>query len=395
MINNRWILICLISIAVLAGCSSPTPAVTPVITAPSSTTAPAFRSSGGDVIASGVVVPTRQANLGLILPARIKSVDVVEGQTVDEGQILVHLTGREQMEAAVAGAEYDLLSAQQALESIYEEADLALAQAKLNRANALDALDDAERQWTVNQPGNRATPSYLKDAKADVTIAEKRLAQARKNLDNAEGRVAKAQAQSALTDAERAYNQAVWLVNWLQSEPTELEQALLDAELALAKAILNAAERELERLKDGPNPDVVALAEARLEQAETQLTAANSTLNDSEIHAPFAGTVVSVLVSPGEVVAPGQVLLTLADLDHFQVETTDLSERDVDQVKVGQEVMVYLEALGEEVKGQVANISQQATTIGGDVVYTITIDLATHPSDLLWGMSVEVEISTD
>ncbi len=395
MINKRWILICLISMAVLAGCSSPTPAVTPVITAPSSTTAPAFRSSGGDVIASGVVVPTRQANLGLVLPARIKSVEVVESQTVEEGQILVQLAGREQMEAAVAGAEYNLLSAQQALESVYEEADLALAQAKLDWANALDALDDAEYQWTVNQPGNRATPDALKDAKADVTIAEKRLGQARKNLDKASGTMGKAQAQSALTDAKRAYNQAIWLVNWLQSEPTELEQALLDAELDLAKATLNKAERELERLNDGPDPDAVALAEARLENAETGLAAARSTLADSEIRAPFAGTVAKVLVSPGEAVAPGQVLLTLADLDHFQVETTDLSERDVYLVKVGQQALVYIEALGEEVEGQVANISQQATTIGGDVVYAVTIDLATHPPDLLWGMSVEVEISTD
>jgi len=395
MTNKQWILICLISMGILVGCSSQTPTITPIITAPATTTAINIRPSSSSVVASGVIVPARQANLGLVLPARIQSVDVFEGEDVEEGQILLQLTGREQMEAAVAAAEYNLLIAQQAAESVDEQAAVTLAQAKLDLVNAQDALDDAERQWYVNQLGNRATPSALKDAKADVTITRKNLNQARNILDNASGTGAKAQAQILVTNAERAYYQAVWLVNWLQSEPTEFEQALYDAELDLTKALFNNAQRELERLEDDSNPDAVALAEANLKIAETQLAAARSSLADSNIRAPFAGTVTNVMVSSGEAVAPGQVLLTMADFGHLQAETTDLSERDVDQVKVGQSALIYLEALGEKIEGEVASISQQATMMGGDVVYAVIIDLSTHPPNLLWGMSVEVEISTD
>jgi multidrug efflux pump subunit AcrA (membrane-fusion protein) len=398
MMPKRWILINLILMAVLVGCSSSTPdpaSVTPIITAAPITSTSNTLSSGGSVVASGVIVPKRQANLGLVLPARIQSVDVVEGEAVEEGQILVQLAGREQMEAVVAAAEYNLLIAQQAAESVDEVTAVTLAQAKLDLANAWDALDDAERQWTVNQLGNRATPSALKDAKADVIISRKRLIQARNMLDNASGTSSKAQTQIAVTNAERVYYQAVWLVNWLQSEPTELEQAFLDAELDLAKALFNNVEREVEHLEDGSNPDAIALAEANLKIAETQLAAARSALADSKIRAPFAGTVTTIMVSSGEAVAPGQVLLTMADFGHLQAETTDLSERDVDQVKVGQTALIYLEALGEKIEGEVASISQQATMMGGDVVYKVIIDLATHPPDLLWGMSVEVEISTD
>ncbi len=64
-------------------------------------------------------------------------------------------------------------------------------------------------------------------------------------------------------------------------------------------------------------------------------------------------------------------------------------------MKVGQSALIYLEALGEKIEGEVASISQQATMMGGDVVYAVIIDLVTHPPDLLWGMSVEVEINTD
>jgi len=165
-----------------------------------------------------------------------------------------------------------------------------------------------------------------------------------------------------VTNAERAYYQAVWLVNWLQSEPTKFEQALYDSELDLAKALFNNAQRKLERLEDESNPDAKALAEANLKIAETQLAAAHSSLADSQIRAPFAGTVTNVMVSSGEAVAPGQVLLTMADFGHLQAETTDLSERDVDQVRVGQSALIYLEALGEKIEGEVASISQQATS---------------------------------
>jgi HlyD family secretion protein len=78
----------------------------------------------------------------------------------------------------------------------------------------------------------------------------------------------------------------------------------------------------------------------------------------------------------------------------LRVETTDLSERDVAQVKPGQPVSVYVEALGQEIDGQVVGIAPQATTVGGDVVYTVYVELDEQPSNLRWGMSIEVEIDT-
>jgi multidrug efflux pump subunit AcrA (membrane-fusion protein) len=390
MIDKKQILIFLavtVAAGLLVGCGSQTPTITPVITAPASTAAPSFRPSKGDVTASGVVVPAQQSNLGLALPARVTSVEVAEGETVVEGQTLIILAGQAALESAVSAAEMELLSAQQGEE-------MALGQAKLEYANALDALDDAQREWTANQPGNRATASGLKDAKADVTIAEKRLVQARINREKASGTVGKAQAQSALRDAENFYYQAVAHLNWLQSEPTDLEQALLDAELAYAEARLSVAEAELNRLEGGENPDELSIAEARLKAAESGLKAAQGAMGDGEIKAPFSGTVAGVMVNPGEAVMPGQVLVTIANLDKLQVETTDLSERDIVRVEVGQPAKVHLEALGEDVDGVVSRISPQSLTIGGDVVYKVTIDLNSHPEDLLWGMSVEVVIDT-
>jgi multidrug resistance efflux pump len=114
-------------------------------------------------------------------------------------------------------------------------------------------------------------------------------------------------------------------------------------------------------------------------------------LADVQIRAPFEGTVTTILVEVGETAVPGQIMLTLADLDHYLVETTDLSERDVDQLEVGDTAVILLEALGEEIEGTITHISHQSTTIGGDVVYPVTISSDSWPENTRWGMSVEVE----
>ena len=92
---------------------------------------------------------------------------------------------------------------------------------------------------------------------------------------------------------------------------------------------------------------------------------------------------------------PGQVVVTLADLSLLRVETTDLSERDVAGVSVGQRASVYVEALGAEIQGRVAGVAPQATTIGGDVVYVVYIQLDEQLPGLRWGMSADVEIATE
>ena len=92
---------------------------------------------------------------------------------------------------------------------------------------------------------------------------------------------------------------------------------------------------------------------------------------------------------------PGEVVVELVDLSDLRVQTTDLSELDVARVSVGQTAGVYVEPLGETVGGKVVRIASQAEMIGGDVAYAVFIGLDEQPPGLRWGMSVEVEITTD
>lgn len=82
----------------------------------------------------------------------------------------------------------------------------------------------------------------------------------------------------------------------------------------------------------------------------------------------------------------------MGDLTHFQIETTDFSEKDIPSASIGQAATVYIEALNQEFTGKVTDIARVSETVGGDVVFKVTIELDDQPDGLRWGMSAEVKI---
>jgi len=138
--------------------------------------------------------------------------------------------------------------------------------------------------------------------------------------------------------------------------------------------------------------ELIEQAESRAEQKRWAVEAAKALLAQATLEAPYAGTIVEVHIAPGEYVQPAQVVIVLATLDDLKAETTDLSELSVAAVKTGQPATVYIEALDNEFAGKVTSISPIADTVGGDVVFDVTIRLDVKPKVLLWGMSADVTI---
>ncbi len=381
----------------LVGCSrasAPTPMPTPV--AIETPAAVGLRSSGGAVVASGEVVPAQEAQLGFAVAGRVQTVAVVEGGEVQPDEVLVTL-------------ETDLL-----------EVDLTQAQAALAAAQAQQALRAADPR-----------PGEVAAAEAQVQAAEAALAQAAAQRDQlaagaTAAEVAAAQAQLAAAQAEEkaardAYDQlrdrkvedweeevTILRLRAAQQSRIAAEAQLAQAEkgaeiqVRIARAAVwsaaaqrDAAQAQLDLLQAGATAEEIAAAEAAVEQASAALQAARAALDQATLRAPFAGIVAALEVAPGETVLPGQVVLALADLGHLQVETTDLSERDVGLVTVGDRAIVHVDPLGVEIGGQVVRVASQATTVGGDVVYQVVVALDEQPPGLRWGMTVEVEIVTE
>ena len=176
----------------------------------------------------------------------------------------------------------------------------------------------------------------------------------------------------------------------------ELDTTLLEAKVREAEANLAAAQVQVKYLKRVGTDEVhLESAQAEADCAQALLDSAHATLAaQSTLVAPFDGTIVSVDISSGETVVPGRVVITMGDLSRFQVETQDLSERDVPRVQIGQNANVFIEALNQEFSGKVTDISRVSSTVGGDVVFKVTIDLDQQPQGLLWGMSADVKIET-
>lgn len=162
------------------------------------------------------------------------------------------------------------------------------------------------------------------------------------------------------------------------------------AELQRYKRVLDI--RKGKKFWDVVPPEVRQRADAQAASAQAALEIAQSNLAQSTLVAPLDSNVASINVAPGEFVQANQVVLTLATLDTLQLETTDLSERDIPNVKVGAPVTIFVEALNENFGGKVISIAPKADTVGGDVVFKVTIAFDKQPENLLWGMTAEVTI---
>ncbi len=452
--KTRMMLAALLTLSI-AGCDrmpGSAPEVVPTVvlsggaTPSSGTSSTAPVSGGGSVAASGVVVAAQEARLAAALAGRIEAVTVSAGDQVEAGQVLIRLAGGERLQAAVTAANLELLNAQQALSDLQDSTATVAAQAQRAVATAEENLDRAERdlksqaspdvayyqdqynraaaalttaqqnaQITDYQAGLRAAadaltnttnalnalkdlearyPGYSEQHNNALGNAQTAYDRALQDYQTALYRVQQAETadSNTLTDAQKAYNTAQANLEAARRGPDAVKLAIAQADVAVAQAQLADARALYERVKSGPDPDALALAQARIANAEAQAAAAQAAVGDLEIRAPFAGTIGEVAVNAGEWITPGQPALLLTDLGHLQVETTDLSERDVPGLVVGSAATVSIDALGQTVTGHVVAIAPLADTLGGDVVYKATIELDTQPVGLRPGMSVGVRI---
>ena len=356
------------------------------------------------VTAEGRLMPAAYVQLGFQSGGEIVDVLVEEGDLVEEGQVLARLErfdNREALEAGVAASQLELANARQALDDLFDAVPLQLVQAQMSVANAQEFLDDAEYRWRVQQPGQRASGDIINAAEANLILAENEVEKAQKDFNKVSGRddddPVRALALSNLSAARQQRDAIQRQLNWYTGQPDKIDQALLDADVAFAQVQLEEAQADYEMLLAGPDPELVALAQERINNALAQLAAAEAALADyedlaPELVAPIAGSVVSLDLKVGENAIPGQPAVILADLSSWHVETEDLTEIEVVEVAEGQTVTVIPDALPDvELAGVVVSIGEIFEERRGDITYTADILIGGDVDPRLrWGMTVVV-----
>ncbi|HET7010698.1 MAG TPA: efflux RND transporter periplasmic adaptor subunit [Anaerolineales bacterium] len=333
--------------------------------------------------ATGTVRANQHAILGFDTSGTVGEVFAATGDTVSTGERLAELR-QSSLSAQIILAQADLVAAERALEDVLHSREAAaLAQAAV--ADAQDALEDAEYYYRVRQEGNRATADTIEGAKYRLRLAQDKLEEAQEAYDRASGDAAKAVTYDRYASARTAYNSALATYNWYTGHPTDIEQAQLEADVALAQAQLDDALREYERLKDGPNPDDVAAAEARV-------AAAQATLELAWISAPFSGMISRVDVKPGDQVAPGGTAFELVDMSQLLVDV-DVSEIDINRIQAGQPATLSFDAiLDRTYTGHVTEVGLAGASVQGVVSFRVTVELDDADEQVRPGLTAAVNI---
>jgi HlyD family secretion protein len=315
---------------------------------------------------SGMLIAMNPVALGFGATGPVAELYITAGDIAKAGDVLAVQGELEELETAVASIQLSVLEAQDALDSLYENADLVTAQAQLELAQAREDLKGAEYDWTVAQAGNRASQSTLDAAAAELSLAESSLDRAKDQLSQDPDNDMR---KLNVAEAEQRYNSTLWNWNWYTGEPTNIQQGLLDAQLAVAQAKVAEAERAYAQVANGPDPEQVAKTELQLENVIASWEGAKSNLEKAVILAPIDGTILEVNASAGDSVNSG--FITMADLSQPHLEIY-LDETDLDKIDLDFEVEVVFDALPDSVfYGHVIQIdpslytSQNVSTIKG------------------------------
>jgi len=256
---------------------------------------------------------------------QVVKVDVEESQPVTAGQVLAEIDPKDYQVAV-----------DQAL------ANLAAAEADYEQARVNIPISDVTIDTGVSTAGSAVTA-----AEAALAGAKKQVEAARANAKRAQDDVerykplikkdviSKQQFDAAQQTAVAAQAEAI-----AQEEAVRAaDQRLQQARLASGEASKNAGgQKQAQQARADAAAAAVRQCQSRLEQAQLNLSY-------TRITAPVAGIINHKGVVTGEVLSPGQDLLTLVPLENLWV-TANFKETQLEKLRPGQSVEIKVDALG-------------------------------------------------
>lgn len=290
---------------------------------------------------SGSVVATSSLSMSAGASGRVVAVNVVAGQTVGVGQLLVSVSD-------------PVLSAQ-----------LSEAQAAVATAEAKLAAADA--------PPSGST----------VAVAVDGVAKAQASLNAAE--VAYQQAQQAATPSSPSGAGDASPTQGAQAQLAATRQALAVAQAGLALAQAQAAQAEAPASAIALQPLVAAVTQARAAASVIQAEIAQGSVT-----APFAGTVVSLDVTVGQQVTVGTPLLSL-DGTVMGVQAP-VAQSDVSLLRDGETATVTVVGAPGSLPATVSAISPLASS--STLTFDVTLSPASVPAWMHPGEAASVSVIT-
>jgi RND family efflux transporter MFP subunit len=372
-----------LSILLLAGCGNSKNVAT------SSGTGVVTETTMTDTVeSSGSVSPYQLATLAWGTSGTVSEVAVNTDQVVKKGDNLMTLDSAS-APANVIQAIVDLVSAKQALEDA-KTSQVPLAEAEVTLASAKSAYNSAlGKYYTLNTP--QGTANSITILKAQVLIAQNKISdletQYNRFVETPDTDTRKAQAAASLAQARIDLRTLQLNLNYYESNPDALNSATITANKNLAKAQLDNAQRAYDRLKNGDNSDAIISAQAKVD-------AAQATVDNLNIIAPFDGEVVVVNSKVGDLVAANNTAAVVVNRSKLSVDVY-IDETTISSVKIGNPAVITFDAIPDlEMTGKVTFINPIGTSSSGVVNYTVRVELDKTDPSILIGATASVTIKT-
>ncbi|MEB3225720.1 MAG: efflux RND transporter periplasmic adaptor subunit [Synechococcus sp.] len=239
----------------------------------------------------------------------------------------------------------------------------------------VDEGDVVQAGQLLAQLDNATLQAELRQAQAQVTQAQARLAElkagarpeeisrAQEQVNQAKAALQRSQADLKLAEQRLKRNQDLFAAGAIAADTLDETRTRRDAATASvgqSQATLREAEQRLQELRRGTRLEILAQAEAQLQQAQAQVNLVTTRLRETQILAPRAGKIIEKFAQLGDLSSATEPLFNLLEAGKLELEAK-IPETQLNQVSVGQTV-------------QIASENDQKLTLTGtiqDVVPTV------------------------
>jgi multidrug resistance efflux pump len=253
----------------------------------------------GIVTTDGVIVSSE-------IQGRLQQLLVKEGDAVKKGELLGMIQPQEW------------------------RADMAFYASSERQSQAQVTQAAAELKFQEGQ-----TREQIRQAEANLASTEAQVTQAQADLENASLTLKREEAlyRKGL-DSQQAYDQARTAYDGAKAHVESLQKQVRAAQASVALAMSNRDQIAARRAALEANIHQLAATGAQKEKAGVRL-------GYTEIHAPMDGIVDVRAALQGEVVNPGQAIVTLINPDNLWVRA-DVEESYIDRIHLGDKMTVRL-----------------------------------------------------
>lgn len=291
-------------------------------------------------------------------------VPVEQNQEVEAGAVLVEIDKRD-YEIALERARAELADAEAAATGARVGVPITSTTATSNEVTAKGGVEQAESAYLEAQQGVEVARTRLVTAQAREREAAANASKATKDVERLKPLIAKdeiSQQQFDAAVAEAAANTAATDSAHAQVKEAELGIRVAESKLAQAGVGRQQASAQLKEAQTAPEQVTasrarLAAAEAKVRQNEAIVKQAELNLEYSTVKAPVKGIVSRKSVEMGQVIQPGQALMTVIPLDRVWV-TANFKETQLENMRPGQRVKIEVDAYGgKEFAGKVESLA--------------------------------------